>query len=526
MTRQNPVLIRRRPSFTSNQTSEASNIPETLCQHAPDPGVHFDHNETPKQAENTELRSNSSSVDNDQSSRRRQVLAEYEQHSKTMQPNRLKAKYVINARLLIPGRGQPKGDHSVVIEDGMISRVEPTASLAQAFRGLPTTDVPVLMPGLWDCHVHFLGSRTLIFSEIVAQHNALAGARIARNLHDVLMSGFTSVRELGGYGLDVAKAIEEDTLVGPNIYSTGAAISQTAGHGDAFDLPAGLMGSLWGVRDTQANGLSPGSGPIIIADGVDECRRAVRLLLRRGAKCIKVFASGGVLSIADDPLRQQFSLEELKTIVEEAERNGRVVAAHVHGKPGIMAALRAGVHTIEHGTYMDDECVEIMKKQGTVYVPTRTVVKVGVDHPELMSPESYRKMLETAKYHKQAYQLAVKSGLKIALGTDLGISAPTSHPLAHGRNGGELTYAVTDGGMTALQAIEAGTAMGPETLGDLGMKPKSGRIEVGYDADLIALSANPLEDMEVFKHVDKVTHVWKGGRLFKAPKMDKMDACW
>ncbi|KAJ9615115.1 hypothetical protein H2200_001189 [Cladophialophora chaetospira] len=426
--------------------------------------------------------------------------------------------HLINSSLLIPGRGEPLHNHSVILQDGLITSIQPTKSLPPPFKSLPTTTVPVLLPGLWDCHVHFLGSKTFNFAEIATQHPALAGARIANNVHDVLMSGFTSVRELAGYGLDVSKAIEEGSLVGPNIYSSGAAISQTAGHGDIFDLPSGYVDSLFGVRDTQANAMAPGTGPMIIADGIDECRRAVRLLIRRGAKCIKVFASGGVLSIADDPLRQQFSLEELKTIVDEAERHGRVVAAHVHGKPGIMAALKAGVHTIEHGTYMDAECIGIMKKQGKVYVPTRTIVKIGVDHPELMSPESYQKMLVTARYHKEAYKLAVKSGVKIALGTDLGISAPVTHPLAHGRSGGELTYAVTDGGMTPLQAIEAATANGPDTLGDLGMKPKSGRIEVGYDADLIALSEDPLKDMALFKHPKNITHVWKGGRLFKSPE--------
>jgi imidazolonepropionase-like amidohydrolase len=428
---------------------------------------------------------------------------------------------LINATLLISGHGQPLHHHSVVVQDGLITSIQPTKSIPPPFKHLPTTSVPVLMPGLWDCHVHFLGSKTFNFAEIATQHPALAGARIAQNLHDVLMSGFTSVRELAGYGLDISKAIEEDSLVGPNVYSTGAAISQTAGHGDVFDLPAGFVDSLFGVRDTQANALAPGTAPIIIADGVDECRRAVRLLIRRGAKCIKVFASGGVLSIADDPLRQQFSAEELKTIVDEAQRHGRIVAAHVHGKSGILAALKAGVHTIEHGTYMDDECVEIMKKQGTVYVPTRTIVKIGVDHPELMSPESYQKMLVTAKHHREAYRLAVKSGVRIALGTDLGISAPVDHPLAHGRSGGELTYAVTDGGMTPLQAIHSATAMGPEALGDLGMKPKSGRIQVGYDADLIALSEDPLENMELFQDAKNVTHVWKGGRLFKSPDLQK-----
>lgn len=441
----------------------------------------------------------------------------------SLSPPRSADTRLIHTKLLIPGRGKPTHDMSVILQGGVITAVERTTAIPPPFKNLPTTTVPVLMPGLWDCHVHFLGSKTFNFSEILSTHTALSGARVARNVHDVLMSGFTSVRELAGFGLEVSQAIDEGTLVGPHIYSAGAALSQTAGHGDAFDLPAGVVGSFMGVRDTQGNGLAPGTGPLIIADGVDECRRAVRLLVRRGAKCIKVFASGGVLSIADDPLRQQYSLEELKVVVEEANRAGRIVAAHVHGKVGIMAALKAGVHTIEHGTYMDDECVSIMKAQGTIYVPTRTIVKVGVDHPELMSPESYQKMLVTARHHRAAYQLAVKSGLKIALGTDLGISTPTSHPLAHGQSGGEVTYAVTDGGMTPLQAIEAATAMGPETLGDLGMKPKSGRIEVGYDADLIALVEDPLKKMELFKKPENITHVWKGGRIYKSPHVAKKD---
>ncbi|RVX73751.1 hypothetical protein B0A52_02641 [Exophiala mesophila] len=426
--------------------------------------------------------------------------------------------HVIHAGLLIPGRGEPKQSVSVVIHDGKISTITPTGSLPKTFQHLPSTNVPFLMPGLWDCHTHLLGATSFNFSSLLtATPPALAGVRLARNVHDILMSGFTSIRDLGGYAIEVAKAIEEGSLPGPNIYSAGAAISQTSGHGDVYDLPSGVVTSYLGVRDTQGNAFNPGCGPLILADGVDECRRAVRLLTRRGAKCIKVFASGGVLSIADDPLRQQFSDQELSVIVEEANRAGRAVAAHVHGKVGILAALRAGCHTIEHGTYMDQECVDMIKAKGAVYVPTRTIVKVGVDHPELMSPESYKKMLETAKHHKAAYRLAVKSNVKIALGTDLGISTPVSNPLALGKSGGELSYAVEDGGMTPLQAIEAATATAPEVLGDMGMAPKSGQVKVGFDADLIALSSNPLDDMGLFKDPENITHVWKGGVLFKSP---------
>lgn len=428
--------------------------------------------------------------------------------------------HLINTSLLIPGRGKPQKDMSIVIKSGKIHSIQTTSSLSESFsKTIPTTTVPVVLPGLWDCHTHLLGATSFNFSELLTTSPpALAGARISRNVHDILMSGFTSVRDLGGYAIEVSKAIVEGTLVGPNIYSAGAAISQTSGHGDVFDMPSGFVTSCLGVRDTQANAFNPACGPLLLADGEDECRRAVRLLIRRGASCIKVFASGGVLSIADDPLRQQFSDAELRTIVDEANRAGRVVAAHCHGKNGIMAALRAGCHTIEHGTYMDEECISEFKKRNAIYVPTRTVVKLGVDHPELMSPESYRKMLETAKHHEAAYRLAVKSGIKIALGTDLGISVPTSHPMALGNSGGELSYAVTDGGMTALQAIEAATANAPDVLGDLGMAPKSGRIEVGYDADLIALTKDPLDDMAVFKHPKNITHVWKAGELFKRPE--------
>lgn len=424
---------------------------------------------------------------------------------------------LISADLLIPGRGKPMSNMSVIVQSGKITEILPSASIPPPFKNLPTTNVTVLLPGLWDCHTHLLGAKSFNFAEVLVGPAATAGARLSRNVHDILMSGFTSVRDLGGYAIEVSRAIEEGSLVGPNIYSAGAAMSQTSGHGDVFDLPSGFVTSCLGVRDTQANAFVPGHGPLLIADGVDECRRAVRLLTRRGAKCIKVFASGGVLSIADDPLRQQFSLDELRVIVEEANRAGRVVAAHCHGKGGIMAALKAGCHTIEHGTYMDEECAELMKKNGAIYVPTRTIVKIGVDHPELMSPESYKKMLETAKHHRAAYRLAVKAGVKIALGTDLGISTPTTHPLALGKSGGELAYAVSDGGMDPLQAIEAATATAPEVLGDLGMAPKSGRIHYGYDADLIALNFDPLKNIELFQDPKNITHVWKGGKLFKAP---------
>jgi imidazolonepropionase-like amidohydrolase len=211
------------------------------------------------------------------------------------------------------------------------------------------------------------------------------------------MSGFTSVRDLGGYAPEIAKAVDEGTIPGPNIYSAGSTLSQTAGHGDTFELPIGFVWSRCGVGYGTGNGDDVGCRPLCIADGVDECRKAVRLMIRRGAKIIKVLASGGVLSRDDDPELQQFSDEELKVIVEEAARTNRIVAAHVHGKAGIMAAIKAGCKTLEHGTYLDEEAVDLMVEKDVMLIAMRLIVTEGVKHKELLSPESYKKMLETAK---------------------------------------------------------------------------------------------------------------------------------
>jgi len=426
---------------------------------------------------------------------------------------------VIHANLLIPGVGDPMKDASVVIQSGTIKYVGPKSDLPSGFQELPSTTVPYLLPGLWDCHVHLVGLTTYNFAHLITIPDVAKGIRLARNLHDLLMAGFTSVRDLGGFGPEVAKVVEDPTsgIVGPNIYSAGSALSQTAGHGDIFDMPVGLTYAKVGTEGQDANGGFIGGAGLCIVDGVEGCRKAVRLQVRRGAKVIKVFASGGVLSIADDPMRQQFSDEELSTIVEEAKRMGRLVAAHVHGKPGILAALRAGCGTLEHGTYLDDECLEIMKKQGTVYVATRTIVEEGVKHPELMSPESFEKMKVTARFHETAYKLAIKSGVTIALGTDSGISTP-GLGASLGMGGSELSYAVR-AGMTPLQAIRSATANGPLSLGSHGMAPKSGQIRTGYDADLIAVNDNPLEDVGLFKDPKNVTHVWKGGKLYKSPEL-------
>jgi imidazolonepropionase-like amidohydrolase len=401
----------------------------------------------------------------------------------------------ITADLLIPGRGPPIDNGSVIIEGDKIAWVGQESSIPAKYKSVAFTKVPVLMPGLWDCHLHIHGfGPNGRESTLFTGSGALYGARAAKELERTLLAGFTSIREVSGFGGEVAPAIEEGTIIGPHVYSSFASLSMTAGHADVHNLPIKT------VHDAAVHGLAN-----YVCDGVDECIRGVRTQLRRGAKLIKVCATGGVGSLVDDPEDAEFSPEELKAIVDEAARAKRIVAAHCHGKEGIMNALNAGVRTIEHGSYLDEECAALMKKKGAILVATRLVIQSGLDSKDEWPPLQYSKMVKIGVPHKKAYALAVKSGVKIALGTDY----------LPGKNGKELIYAV-EAGMSPLQAIEACTATSPETLG-AHLAPKSGQLKETYDADLIAISGNPLDNISILSNVESITHVWKGGKLFKSP---------
>ncbi|KAH8802433.1 hypothetical protein F5884DRAFT_886895 [Xylogone sp. PMI_703] len=413
--------------------------------------------------------------------------------------------YRIDASILIPGRGEPSKDASVAVHGDKIVWVGSQLLIPEKYMNLPVINVPVLMPGLWDCHVHFMGLNgddKAGYAKLLGSQ-ALAGARTVRDLQRTLFAGFTSVRELGGYGGEIYPAVLDGSIIGPNIYSSIAPLSITAGHGDIHNFPLGT------VLDACAHGSC-----IAICDGVPDCVKTVRQMIRRGAKVIKVYASGGVLSLIDDPHDAQFSPEELRAIVEEAARSRRVVAAHCHGKEGIINAINAGVKTIEHGSYLDEECIAIMKEKDVVLVATALIVESGLQEIDKLPLVTREKALKTAEAHRKAYALAVKSGVKIALGTDQSTSENGSLN-THGRNGKEFLHAVR-AGLTPLQAIEAGTATAPETLGSY-MAPKSGQLKEGYDADMIALSENPLEDISILSDADNIRYVWKGGNLLKSP---------
>ena len=366
------------------------------------------------------------------------------------------------------------------------------------------------MPGLWDWHIHCMAgsedeSAWPAYYPILAGHPANTGARLARGCWESLQWGYTSVRDVAGFGCELAEPIRNGTIVGPNIYSSGGALSQLAGHGDVFSLPAGDLLMNFGVGQPRSGHY--GTSPLCIVDGVEECRRGVRLQIRRGAKCIKVLASGGVLSSDDNPLYAQLSPQELDVIVEEATRMGRAVAAHVHGKPGILAAVRAGVTTVEHVSFADEECVKLIKEKGVVYVATSTIIRLLLSTGgEGLPRKIWEKVKLTAKEHDKGYRLAIAHGCTIALGTD----SPPGFPLM----AKEIEYAV-EAGLSNLQALEAATANGPLTLGE--QAPKAGQLKVGYEADIIGVTRNPVEDVKVLQDRDCIKWVWRGGDIYKGP---------
>ncbi|MGH8224848.1 MAG: amidohydrolase family protein [Gammaproteobacteria bacterium] len=410
----------------------------------------------------------------------------------------------IDAGLLIPGAGEPVANASLIVKDGRIDWIGPTNKAPAVGDDTQTFSVPVLMPGMWDCHVHLTGLRGTNLDQAMQLPVPVAVARAVGDAARALDAGFTSVREVGGYGVYIARVINEGQARGPHIYAAGDLISQTGGHADLHSYSLGCVAD-YAARD----------GWLHTCDGEAECLRAVRLQLRRGARLIKICASGGVLTEYDDPMHQQFTDRELKTIVEEAARADRIVAAHCHGKAGIMAALAAGVRTIEHGTYLDEEAAEAMKDHGAILVATRFVKVRMREYGQRtgMADYAWRKLLDTADVHRQAVALAIRAGVTIAAGTDTLTSGPDS-ALAWGLHGLEPVLLV-EAGMTPLQAIEAATATGPLTLGP--QAPKAGRLEASWDADLCALSHNPLEDIHVLADPSRVTHVWKNGRLEKQP---------
>jgi imidazolonepropionase-like amidohydrolase len=404
----------------------------------------------------------------------------------------------IEASVLLRGDGSAIDDAVVVIDSGVITYAGGSAT-APPTPEAAVVSVPAVMPGMWDAHCHFFGIRRPDLEALVTDPVMVRSMRATRDARRALRAGFTSVREVGGLGVYLARAVAEGYVEGPDIYAAGAILSTTGGHGDIHSIPEEWVRGGARIDDLE------------LCDGADECRKAVRRQLRKGARVIKVCASGGVLSEYDDPQHQQFTHEELVAIVDEATQAERVVAAHCHGKAGILAAVRAGVKTIEHGTYLDRESAKAMADSGLILVATRFVGAELLSQPPERGLADFarRKLTETFRRGRDAVQAALEAGVTIAAGTDILTSDDQ-----WGRNGYELSLLV-ECGMSPDQAIVAATAAGPLTVGP--QATGSSILEEGLPADVIALSADPRRHIEILGNEDDVTHVWKGGTLVKVP---------
>ncbi len=373
----------------------------------------------------------------------------------------------------------------VEVEGARITAVrEGTGPWPSTARMVDLGDV-TLMPGLIDMHTHLTGelgpeSANADVHETPADA-AFQSVVFARR---TLRAGFTTVRDLGSSDfVDVAlmKAIERGDIEGPWVFPAGHPISITGGHGDVTGFRPGILPR------------TPEQG---VADGVDECIKAVRNQAKYGAKVIKVMATAGVLSFDATVGAQQLSYDELKAICDEAARHGLKVAAHAHGTAGIKAAVKAGVASIEHGSVLDDEAIDLMLEKGTYLVPTQYLVK-RMDMTKL--PEAWRKKAEQLFPLKDAsLRRAIERKVKIAFGTDAAV-------FPHGENAREFAQYVRLG-MSPLEAIRSATTNAADLLG----VTDRAAIEVGRLADMIAVPGNPLEDVTALERVVWVMH---GGRV-------------
>ena len=405
---------------------------------------------------------------------------------------------VIHAGLLINGESSvPSPEMSIVIEGSKIQAIETgyiTPDSEDEFIDLSGYTV---LPGLMDMHVHLSSEYSKnSYQERISLNSGDYAIRAVSNAEKTLMAGFTSVRNLGdsgGVSISLRNAINKGIVIGPRIFSSGTTIASSGGHGDSTNS----------LNQSLSSDPGPAEG---IVNSVNDASKAVRFRYKEGADLIKITATGGVLSNAKNSQNPQLTEKEIAQIVNMAKDYDFKVAAHAHGSEGIKRAVRAGVHSIEHGTLMDDEGMRLMREKGTYYVPTIIaglwVAEKAQDpdfFPELVRP----KAAEIGPQIKGTFGKAYQAGVKIAYGTDTGVSA-------HGNNATEFKHMV-EAGMPPMKAIQSATVEAAKLLGEY---EQIGSLAEGKLADIIAVNGNPIEDITILEEVD---FVMKSGRVYKSP---------
>lgn len=402
---------------------------------------------------------------------------------------------LIHCGHLIDGTSRTaQNEMTLIVEGDRITAVEKGFSIAGTGDQVIDLRERTVLPGLIDLHVHIesetnkdqaLERFTLNEADVAFRASAIA--------QKTLMAGFTTVRDLGGTGVNISlrNAINQGIVIGPRIFTAGKSIATTGGHADPTN----------GYRKDLMGDPGPKEGVI---NSPEEGRQAVRQRYKDGSDLIKITATGGVLSIAKDGSGPQFSDAELKAIIETARDYGMQVAAHAHGAEGMKRAVLAGVKTIEHGTKMTEEVMDLMKQRGTYYVPTITAGRFVADQAKVAGyyhPAVVSKALEIGPQIQETFRKAYRKGVRIAFGTDAGV-------FPHGENAKEFTYMV-EAGMPPIEAILSATAVNATILG---IADKTGTLEKGKLADIIATEENPLENIAT---LENVIFVMREGVVYK-----------
>jgi imidazolonepropionase-like amidohydrolase len=385
------------------------------------------------------------------------------------------------------GTGAPPAEADLLVEDGRILEVGP------GLDGDEAVDVGGrhLLPGLFDCHTHVTLSDVNLLGLLQAPFS-YRFFQTVQNLAATLRVGITTVRDAAGADAGVRQAVADGLVPGPRLQISVTLLSQTGGHGDGW-FRSGQVVSFWPTYPGMPDGL---------VDGPEAMRRKVRELVRAGADVIKVATSGGVLSPTDDPRHAHFRDDELTALVAEAAAAGRWVMAHAQATDGIKAAVRAGVRSIEHGIYLDDEAIGLMLDRGAWLVPTLVAprgVLAAAEAGMAIPDAARRKAVEVAEAHADSFRRAVAAGVKVAMGTDSGVTP-------HGRNLAELEL-MAKGGMTPAQVLAATTSAAAELLG---LSGELGTLEPGKRADVVVVDGDPFELASLG---DRIAAVVKDGRL-------------